>query len=233
LPDCFGWMPTTAGAPGALSMTDIIGVPVLPELPSWKCLECSDHGGGPLSPMISYEHEQFTGHKVEISFPSPGGSVSQLDESEAVSIRVGIEQLGEGLWLYWQSGEWSYSIAPEGHMFRFLASFSDGANSRFHSDFGLVPGGAYIAIRDLLALSGRPPASSLKGQAQRTDTLGGGQEAERAVLCAQCSRRPAAIVESSEGKRTRDLCVSCQARVDDLEADLKAIRERRVREAHP
>jgi hypothetical protein len=206
LPDCPGWVPVVAGAPGALSLMDIIGAQVL-ALPSWKCLDCTEHGSGWLSPMLAQEHENYTAHRVEVSVPesvpktgifvhpdgsteavpvpSPGGSVSQLDDSVQVSNRVGVEQPGEGLDLAAIRGR----ARAASDMVHALCQprGTEGSRewvmsipARPSHDPDLVIAASLRDIEDLCALVeglfGRLPASSEKGETQRADTLGGGRE---------------------------------------------------------
>ena len=52
--------------------------------------------------------------------------------------------------LEWKDGIWTYRIAPEGTgWWRFTGSYVDGKKSG-GSDFGRIPGGAYVAIESLL-----------------------------------------------------------------------------------
>lgn len=49
---------------------------------------------------------------------------------------------------------WQYSITEEGHLFRFTGKYEyyneKGERCEVNSDFGLIPGGAYAAIVDLV-----------------------------------------------------------------------------------
>lgn len=49
---------------------------------------------------------------------------------------------------------WQYSIKEEGHLFRFTGKYEyyneKGERCEINNDFGLIPGGAYVAIVDLV-----------------------------------------------------------------------------------
>lgn len=58
-----------------------------------------------------------------------------------------------GAELCWQGSGWTYRLTPQGHRWRFTATFD--AKTDLRSDFGLVPGGVYVAIAKLLGKATR------------------------------------------------------------------------------
>jgi hypothetical protein len=51
--------------------------------------------------------------------------------------------------LVFENGGWTHRLEPEGHRWRWRATF----NHEVH-DFGLIPGGAYVAVEKLVQQSG-------------------------------------------------------------------------------
>lgn len=54
----------------------------------------------------------------------------------------------------WTDGNWTYSLQPEGRLWRFRGSFPVPGKDAIECDFGLIPGGAFIAIESLLKRAG-------------------------------------------------------------------------------
>jgi hypothetical protein len=65
------------------------------------------------------------------------------------------------LTLGWAYDGWVYKIQPEGKLWRFSGEHrytdSQGEEHVLRPDFGLLPGGAFVAIRDLLSLVSTAP----------------------------------------------------------------------------
>lgn len=61
--------------------------------------------------------------------------------------------------LSWEDADWRYRVEEQGHLFRFRATYRQAGKEPVAADFGLIPGGAFVALERLVRArpARRPP----------------------------------------------------------------------------
>lgn len=47
----------------------------------------------------------------------------------------------------WSDGDWRHTLAPEGHIWRWISVWREGQEGEARNDYGLIAGGQFVAIR--------------------------------------------------------------------------------------